>query len=295
MCRLGFLAMILLSWFCATPALSADKWISSSGSGTVCSRSAPCDSLAVALTAANDNIHCVDTGVFAGFYATMPFSLTCLGPEMVTRSLYIQSSGPDSVTVLDGVSVQCTGMDNGIVFYGAGTLIVRNVKVRNCVHGISFVSSGAAKLVLRNVDVENCTGTGVYVWPNAASTVQVEIDGLRSVRNLGGVNIQAEHSMNIDVGIRNSILSENWDFGLVSAGASGVSVVFVDSTSILGNGNVGVYSTGSYSYVLVNNSTIARNKIGWAFAGGGTLASYGTNVVNNLSSYGGPSVLARFQ
>jgi len=293
--RAAFSALLVMQWLVAAPAHSADKWVSSSGSGTACTRSAPCASPTVALTAANDSIHCVDAGVFPALSAGFLFSLSCAGAEMVMRPITLWGNAASDVSVLEGISIICDSpvQSAGISFGGSGTLIVRNVRITNCGVGIQYQPYGPSSLVMRNVNIENNT-YGLYAT-TFVTTAKIQIEDTQFVHNTDGAYIFAQEGCSFDVEIRNSTLSQNSNFGLLNIARVGVSVVFVDNSSLMENGNLGIYSTGAYSYVLANRSTIARNYIGWAFADGGTLATFGTNVVNNKSAYGGPSVSAALQ
>lgn len=197
----------------------------------------------------------------------------------------------NGVVVIDGVNFNCATFTprSGIEFRGAGTLIVRNVRINNCVNGISFTPNGAAKLVIDNVTVANNSGSGVLIQPSGAGSVQVGIDGLRAVGNVGGIFIAAPAGFLIEAKIRNSILDENSNFGVVNAGAGGASVVFIEHSSMSNNANIGVFSQGANAFTFVGQSVLARNNTGWAFAAGGVLATYGDNTVNSATAAGGPS------
>jgi len=295
--RKFFLATILLfSAFASTPAASLNtKWLASNGSGTQCSRFAPCND-AFGRIAANDVFHCVDSLVMSGITSTVPWSLVCTGGEVVVNFLIFGGTAANDVVVVEGVTLECPNQNGGgVSFSGSGTLVVRNVKIINCDEGIAFRPTGSAKLRVFNVSIEKTHRAGVLIDPAGAASVQVEIDGLKAADNEGGVYVQASQGRTIEVDIRNSALSQNSNYGLVSNSGGGVSAVFLSNSSVSENSNVGVYSSGPGSYVLVNKSEIARNNIGWGFASGGTLATYANNVLSSASSFGGPSVTVGLQ
>jgi hypothetical protein len=297
--KLVFAAVFLFTGSFAAPAFSATKWIASYGSGSTCTRSAPCASVfdAAVASMAGDTIRCVDPGEYGNVFVGIPISISCEHVDAIVQTMGYSITPANSSTVVEGVTFDCNALPNynGITFSGAGTFIVRNVKIRNCINGISFTPNGAAKLLISNTTITNNLGVGVLIQPTGSTTAQIEIDGLRAVNNQGGVYIQASGGTTLNFDMRNSVLSENSNYGLVSNSSGGLISAFVDTTSVSENANIGLYSSGANSYLLVNKSTIARNNIGWAFASGGTLATYSNNVVNSLSAFGGPSVTVGLQ
>jgi len=241
-------------------------------------------------------MHCVDSFQAANYLAPYAFSVICPRADLSMQFAFYGTAVAGDV-LLEGINFDCAGFSthSGVEFFGTGTLTLRNVTVRNCTNGIAFTPNGPSKLRLFNVSVEKMSGAGLLIQPTVAATVQVEIDGFKATGSQGGVYVQANAGTNIDVNIRNSVLSQNVNYGLVSNSGGGVSAVFIDSSSIAENANVGVYSSGASSFVLVNKSTIVRNNLGWTFASGGTLATYANNVVSNASSFGGPSVTIGLQ
>ena len=250
------------------------------------------------LNSPKGEVYCLDSGFFGSVDITSAISIFCenhhgqLGVNVITINV-----GANDVVVINGIDLDQRNVPNlaGIYFSGGGTLRLYNSSIRGAISGVLFIPNANARLVIVNTTLEGNTGAGLAIQPTAAAVVKASIDGLRSVGNVGGVLTNAGPGISIELDIRNSLLAQNSNYGLASLGSGGVSAAFIDQSSISSNFSIGLYSQGANSFLLVSQSTIARNNIGWAFASGGTLASYGNNVVNSISATGGPSATIALQ
>lgn len=290
------LSILALAWPVA-PAAAANKWIASNGTGNTCSRAAPCPGPfeGFGAAAAGDTIRCVDTGEYSNLISSKSVSIDCTNMNAVMQALSYNNLPAGALVSVEGLSFDCASNifynSAGLSFVGSGTFVIRNVTVRNCPNGIVFKPTGRSKLVIMDTKVFNNAGAGVIIQPSGAGSVQVEISGLEATGNQGGVYSQGSAGSITDLQIRNSVISQNSNYGVVSVGAGGPSVAFVDNSSVSENANIGLYSTGASAFLFVNGSTLERNNIGWSFAGGGALVSFGNNVVNSGSGVGGPSAI----
>ncbi len=248
---------------------------------------------AISQATARGEVLCLDSGFFGALNITFSISINCGENTGQTgfnfSSVILPANG---VAVIDGIDIDMRGFagsGTALSFTGAGTLKLKNSTIRNSGNGINFTPNGNANLVVTNTALENNSNLGLLIQPSGSSAVKVDIDGLQATGNVGGVLANAPAGTTIDAELRNSLIAQNSNYGLVSSGAGGVSAVFLDSSSVSNNAQIGVYSTGANSFVLVSKTTIARNSIGWAFASGGGLFTFGNNVVNSVSAFGGPS------
>jgi len=316
----GCLAFAVLT----TPVGAANAYLSHTGSGAACTITTPCANMAFALAVAGTGgeVICLDKGNFGnGTVFTQAVTISCGDGlwEAPGGTVSIQPPAGAEVVieglVIDGQASGCCSLG----FTGQGSLRLRRVRSGNVVgassHGLQFTPNGPAKLfvdesvfynnggsgiliapaggvtkaVIRNTVSTNNASVGVLIQPSGSSSVQIETTGLDATGNLGGVAAVAASGTDIELQVRDSVLSQNSNYGLVSQTTGGVSVAFVDHSSISQNGSIGLYATGQSAYLLVNASTIERNNIGWAFASSGQLLSYSNNVVLSASSYGSPS------
>jgi len=310
----------------ASPALAVSTaFLKSSGAGSACTLAAPCAVMSSAITAAGDGgeVVCLDKYRYGAILTIVASVTISCGDGLWDNSLtgLIISTPANSRVVIEGLVGDCLGLNCGpiIVFSGQGSLELRHVSIGHSggssAHGLQFKPNGPASLTvsdsyfydvpLAGILVQPTSGTsfvsirnssftgngqnGISISPTGSGNATVTLDNVRSSFNAGGVLALAGAGSNIELQVRNSVLSENSNFGLVSQTSGGVSVAFVDHSSFSQNASIGLYASGANAYLLVNASTIERNNVGWAFASGGQLLSYSNNVALNVSSFGGPS------
>jgi len=253
---------------------------------------------AISQATAKGTVLCVDSGFFGALNITFSITIQCESNFGETGFNFNSVNiGPNDRVDINGVIMDMRGFAGGsaaLSYTGSGSLVVRNSTIRASGTGISVTTNGAAKLLVANTTIEHNTGVGLLIQPTAGA-VQAEIDGLRAAGNLGGVQALAGTGATIDLQLRNSVISQNSNFGVVSQSNGGVTSSFVDRSAISQNASIGLYASGTNAYLLVNGTTIERNNIGWAFGSGGQLVSYGNNVVNSASSFGGPSATISLQ
>jgi hypothetical protein len=286
---------LLAAWM--QPAAAIPRtFVSGTGSGTTCTRAAPCASFATAQTATDvgGEIDCIDAGVFPAAFITKSLTIDCSGTLGAVASGFQVNAA--SVTVrIRGLSIRSNNnFGSGIEFIDGAALYVENCNFTSDTGSIGiffFPHSGTARLYVTDSVFNNNSSTGITIQPMAPAGVRATFDGVR-VENNGQDGIAVLNSAGtgtVIVQIRNSVMAGNSDSGLrisTAPGAAVISVTFDNSSSLL-NQSFGVLATGASSFALVGRSTVMSNTNGI----GGTVLSYQNNHITGNVTDGTPSSL----
>src|SRR5262249_17107730 len=91
--------------------------------------------------------------------------------------------------------------------------------------------------------------------------------------------------------VQDSVVAGSAFDGITANSPGGILKAIVDRTSVVNNGNTGVYVEGQSStnfIVAVSRSTITGNAVGWTFTTGANLVSYLNNNVRFNDNDGSP-------
>jgi hypothetical protein len=294
---LAGLVAVLASWLTAGSAyaLNDHSWVSSTGSGTACTRAAPCQLFFTAQTATNAGgvISVLDPGDYSGG-----------GGIIITKSLTIRAEGVDgggtsSVAGVAWIEVQAGANDvvtleglhfngGGIVLFSAGHLhVVRCVITNNNAFGsagIAFQPNSASKLSVTDTVISNNgagTGGGIVIKPTSGGTAQVALERVTLNGNAFGIAADGTGSSGgINMTIADSMIGGNSQDGIVATTPSGgapIGVMVKNTMSV--NNAFGLRSLGPNVTVRASNSAIIGNSTGLAFGGGGALLTFGNHEV----------------
>jgi hypothetical protein len=234
----------------------------------------PCRTLSFALTKvfnADDIVQLESGGNY--FSATInSLSVTIYSPHGAAINggespcLTINNGATDVVT-LDGIACVPGFGSDGIIFNGGEKLRIRNSRIKGAqdAHcGLLFQPSNpSAELLIENTLIsENGTsgaGGGLCIQPVMNASVSGVIDRLTSQNNRWSLRASFVGSSKINLLLQNSIISHNV---------------------------VGVRSAGAGSEIRVTNTSIYQNTTGIQPAAGGTIISYGDNVLSNNATNG---------
>jgi hypothetical protein len=299
------LTVALASWLAAGSAYAqnAHSWVSAStGSGTACTRAAPCLTLAIAQSA---------TGA-GGVISVLDSGDTTPGTVTITKSLTIRAEGVDggaTVTFAFGfwIDVQAGATDvvtleglhlnggGGVQFNSGGQLHIVRCVITNGNGsgnaGISFRPNSASKLSVTDTVISNegsSTGGGIVINPQSGGSAQVNLERVTVNGNAFGIAADGSNSTaGVNMTIADSMIGGNSQDGIIATTPSGgapIGVMVTNSKSV--NNNFGIRSLGPGVTVRVGDSTITGNGTGLAFSGGGALLTYGTNKVQANGSVG---------
>ena len=280
----------------ATPAAAIDHtWVATFGSGTACTRSAPCNTFVAAYnaTAAGGLISVLDSGYFGAF--------------TIGKSITVRAEGVEGGDAAIGngawVTVNAGATDivrlEGLRFDGGGIKVntAGQVHIRNCVitnnggspptfgFGINFAPNVPSRLVVTNTAVvnngTNPTGAGILIQPQPGGGAQVHLERVSAEGNVFGIVADGSGSAaGINVTIADSVASGNRQDGIIAVTPGGGAPIAVLVTNTKSTNNaIGIRSLGPNVTVRVKNSDIVGNGTGLSFGSGGALLTFGNNAV----------------
>ena len=264
-------------------------YVSSTGSGSVCTAAQPCASFFNAFNTLvkGGQISCLnsptltsDTGDFF-FGPGLSVVIDCVGVyAQAVSGTALLFSGPNQVIKIRNLTFNGSGGTfPAIQVTGSGSLILENCVFEN-MSGIALdiEPTGALNLVIKNSRVSNNTAAGVLIKPAAGGSVTATFDGITVTNNAGGLKTDTTNGA-VRVDISNSTISNNANNGVIAiGGAGGNNMVTVKNDVIASNGQVGIEASGANAAVLVNNSVLDSNTTGATSAVlGGRILTYGNN------------------
>jgi hypothetical protein len=307
----------------STPAeaQNARSWVSSTGSGSTCTRVSPCADFATALgqTSAGGEINCVDQGDFGSganrLTITKSITIDCEGVQgrfgsYDSSGAIVVIASPTDVVTLRGLDIDGNGVgDAGIDFLSGAALhvekcVIRNFASLNYGWGIwaeRFVNT-TSELFVSDTILENngnaSSGGGIWILANVANGInRVTLNRVEARNNFFGIKadgVSAGISGGvINMTVRDSVSSGNHSNGIVATGnAAGPAIIMmVEHTTASQNATAGfgVISDGPKSTITLSNSTVMGNINGIGASNGGQLVSYGNNNVSLNSVDGSPT------
>jgi hypothetical protein len=299
----------------ATPASAqaTRTWVSGVGDDVnPCSRTAPCKTFAGAIskTAAGGEINCLDPGGFGAVTIIKSMTISCPytegGALAGGNGVVFNMPATTDVGFIRGLDIfGVNPPTNGVRFINNGVLHIEDCTIRrfNAANsfGVSYQPSGASQLYILNTTIaENgngATGGGILIQPTGAGgSAKVEMKGVR-VQNNAGVGLLVNTGGNTSptgttVSIRDSSFSAS-PIGISAVMASGAPTVQVTvvNSQISYNTVAGLAGSGTGTAVVrASGNTIFGNQAAVLNSGGGTVRSYGDNLVDGnvaASSFSG--------
>jgi hypothetical protein len=268
-------------------------WVSGVGDdANPCSRTAPCKTWAGAIskTAAGGEIDALDPGGFGAVTITKSITLNGLGTFasvlVAGTPGIVVAAGASDLVIIRGLSIDGLGSTpspgtHGIRFLSGRALRVEDSNLFGFSGNCIDVATAAAysDMAVRNVTMADCAGNGVNIV--GGSYFNATLDNVQIVDS--GTGVHARTLANVTV--TRSNLSAN-GYGVV-ADVSGA-VVFLDSSTVAYNANVGVYSTAN-GQIIMSNDDVHSNGQGLLTSSGGQIYSYGDNLVVANITDGNPS------
>jgi hypothetical protein len=229
----------------AAHAQASRTWVSGVGDdANPCSRTAPCKTFAGAI------------------------SKTLAGGEINC----LDSGGFGAVTITKSISIICEGVTAGVLAAGTNGVIV-NVAATD-------------RVLLQGLDIEGLRGSpslagihGVHIVGGGRVTIRKS-----SIRNFNQYGVHLVGLANARVMIEDSYIAECKLGGLFVQGNGGVSNNALVNQSVFdNNGDASVIIAGPGSIVL-SASTLRLTNAAIVISGGGTVISYGDNVIRGTGT-----------
>jgi hypothetical protein len=254
-------------------------WVSSTGTGTTCTRALPCRFFADAHTA-------TAAGTISKSLTVRAVGVDGGSASSGIGGIYVTvNAGPSDVVILEGLRFNF----GAVVFNSGGHLqLVGCVVAMNTASGssgISFVPNTASKLSVTDSVMSNNgsgTGAGILIKPVTGGSARVNLERVTVNGNAFGIAVDGSGSTaGINMTIADSMIGGNVQDGIIATTSSGhaaIGVMVTNTKSV--NNAFGIRSIGPNVTVRVKNSDIVGNVTGLSFSGGGALQSYGNNSVD---------------
>jgi hypothetical protein len=270
-----------------------------------CQRDAPCLTFGYALnvTAAGGEINCLDAAGYGIVTVNKSISIVCgyaeTGVLAASVNGFIIDAPAGSKVTLAGQDIECAGTGiNGIEMIGVGvTLHVHKTQIRNCRgvggNGILIApSSGLAKVFVDDSYITNngaaVANAGIMIRPTGGASANVSVYRVQFDGNTNGVFADGSGGAGpSNVSVSNSALSHSSYNGLAIASSGGAFVATIDKSTISFNAGVGAAVANRSATLRIGSSTIVSNVTGVSNVGG-TLQSFGNNIVTGNLSAGTP-------
>lgn len=278
----------------AAQAQAIQSWVSGTGTGTSCTRTAPCGSLAEALA----------TTAPGGVISILDGYLNQERP-LITKAMTIRAEGVDggisfggftggagiviragAADVVTLVGLQMNG--GGIDFNSGGHLHVVDCRINNATLdgtvGIRFAPDAASKLSVTDTVISNIgasTGGGIVVKPQGAGSARVNLERVTINGNATGIAVDGStSSAGINMTIRDSMIGGNQQDGLIATTSKdGAPIDVALSNSATVNNGTGIHAIGPKTTVRVRNSEIIGNSLGLSSDDAGSLLTGRGNTV----------------
>jgi len=281
--RILALALISVGVACITPSIASAQatrtWVSGVGDdANPCSRTAPCKTFAGAIskTAAKGEINTLDPGGFGGVTITKSITIRSKHDAGVlvsgTNAIVVNAAATDRV-ILAGLDIQ--GIGTGLA--AIRVLSARDVKVfRSSIEGftrggVEFVpsngtASNPARLYVQDTDILNSGPASAGIEPN-------------------GILVQPSGTGVARAGVVRTTVS-GYHNGIVARGTTRISV---QRSSILQNTNAGIFASGASAQIRLGHSEVSDNTFGLSTSSGGSIFSFGNNMIAGNTTDGTPT------
>jgi hypothetical protein len=241
------------------PGMSAQaqnyrSYVATYGSGTACTRTAPCLSFQGAHTVTNEGgeISCLDSGDFGGGTITKSLTIDCSN-TIATAYYAIDINVPGGLVILRGITVLGNGIEPFGIDIRDGSVLIEKCQVNgyrtSSAIGIRFAPSSAGAELL----IDDCS-----------------IAGNGNADAGGGLEVRGGHATLTKVRFSNNRR------GLAVYNRS---TVLIRNSTVTGQTDAGIFSRGASAVVRVADSTVSGNRIGLASVSGGQIISHRGNVV----------------
>ena len=287
-------ALILSLMSAAAFAQGAGRSFVSAGSGSDsngCTRQAPCRSFGAALatTVAGGEVIALDSGGYGPVSVNKSISITSpagvyagiTGSVALIPAVAVNAGASGSV-VLDGLTLNSTGSNDGIDVIAAKTVVVKNLRITGFPDEGIFLTAPADLIVSDTVFRVN--GDGIDAKCATRATLSIEHSSFED-NDLTGILIDD----NIDASIRNSVIHGTNGVGLKVAPTTGGATSQADVEACIFTHNFSAIRSGGNggtAAVRVSNSTITMNTFGLNTNPGSTLTTRTNNTLEANDSDG---------
>jgi hypothetical protein len=179
-----------------------------------------------------------------------------------------------------GAAVLASGVDGIAVQPGSGAVILRNLKISGAGTGLSgILFKSGSSLLVENCEVYGFITDGIVVSPSTG-TNRITISNTTLFNN-GGGGLRVKPTGGDTTVLVSGVTAANNGFGigLDTTGGGTASVMIDHSTASNHTGN-GLQVSGATSTMLLSNSTVSQNDIGWNVTSPAIASTFKNNVID---------------
>jgi hypothetical protein len=248
---LAVLAAIAIFTSASAHAQATRTWVSGVGDDVnPCSRTAPCKTFAGAI------------------------SKTAAAGEISV----LDPGGFGAVTITKSISIVAEGAEGGLLATLTNGIIINSASAVVNIRGLIIEGGGSGLSGIRvlqaaSVHIEKCLIRGFRT--NASSTSA----GIEIVPSASSPKVM----------VVDSSVSENLRGIIVQPSGAGAADVVLARVTVKGSGGAAIRSTGAASRIWLSQSIVTGNATGLSPGAGGTINSYGNNVIANNTTDGAPT------
>jgi hypothetical protein len=295
-------ALLVLASSGAARAQASITWLSGTGSGTACTRAAPCASLgaAYAATAAGGEIDILDGGAFGNAVIQKSLTIVNVGAGVASVTEFQIDISPTDEVILRGLNFVL----NPSAFFAiedetAGSLVIDHCTFHEYqdFYAIGVITNAAAKLRVVDTVVSNSGSSSeaaLYLLPQSGGSVTAQLERVQ-IMNSGGNAIRADSTASgagpITVQLHDvTVDGSSGGSGIVavsptSGGAK--ATIIADNVTSVNNAGYGFRAVGGTASIVLRRSMNASNAVGIGASSGGQIFSYGDNsFAGNISGDG---------
>lgn len=292
--------MLIFGGVCALQAnaQATRTWVSGVGDdANPCSRTAPCKTLAGAIskTADNGEINAIDSGGFGAVTITKNITIdlsSVLGGVLAsgTTGIIVNDGGAGSIVVtlrgmdINGFSSTGPSPSPGVRIISAKSVQVENSSIYGFNKGISDERTAGGSLFVSNSIIRNNSNTGIALSTASNPLVKAFIDNTQVRGSVAGISVA---NGNIAT-VTNSIIYGNTSYGIVAFGTG--TAVAVKNSSITGNAT-GIGITNGNPIIRISNLLITQNTTSLSVSASSTgqILSFGDNKISGNAVDNGPT------
>ena len=269
-------------------------WVSGVGDdANPCSRTAPCKTFAGAIskTLAAGEIDALDPGGWGA--VTITKAITIDGGSWTggilnsgTNGVNI-NAGSSDVVVLRNLVINGAGTGlRGISVVGGGTVRLENVTISGMTTACMSLSSSGTVLSVRGSIFRSCGSSGQGLAAGSVPAQQtIDVDGLEIEETATGLSLGSNVS-----GIFRRLNIHNTLLGVLADATSAGCTVSIHDSRISHN-SIGIQTLSGSPTVRLSDDIITVNNTGLQL-GGGTIVSFGNNVISFNGIDGAPNSFA---
>jgi hypothetical protein len=289
-------------------ATSPTTWVAGNGADAgTCPVTAPCKTFQYALTHTDHGgtISVLSGGSFGPVnIGNKSVTIAADGVEAMIEG-HVNCTGgfspqPTGICILGAVRVNLRGLTiksvssqdhSGIVFHSGGELNVEHCVISDMRDGIVFgpYSSGRTELHVLDTVVADYSSYGIDISPGPGTSVYATIDRVRVQAHSGDLPgiVMGSGGGTASAIVRDSVV--RGIFVTDDGGKGSVSALLDRTASAQLTGGTGILAVGKKAKVRLNQSVVTKNKTGLDAVSGGSIESFGNNVIRDNTTDGSPT------